>query len=66
MEYETLLPGSGIGLSNALLYRMCGFDFFYAGSHAFFQADILLMLTAVKIPLFQLLAAWGCRRKARR
>lgn len=63
---EALLPGSGIGLSNALLYRMYGFDFFYAGSHAFFQADVFLVLTAVKIPLFLLLAAWGCRRKVRR
>lgn len=63
---EALLPGSGIGLSNALLYRMYNFDFFLLGDHAWFQADVLLVLAAVKILLFLALAAWGCRRKARR
>lgn len=63
---EALLPGSGIGLSNALLYRLYNFDFFLLGDHAWFQADVLLVLAAVKIPLFLLLAAWGCRRKVRR
>ena len=38
---STLLPAGGIGLSNALLYKMIGFDFLYAGGHAFFQADVL-------------------------
>ena len=63
---EALLPGSGIGLSNALLYRMYNFDFFLLGDHAWFQADVLLVLAVIKIPLFLALAAWGCRRKVRR
>lgn len=36
---STLIPAGGIGLSNALLYKMISFDFLYAGGHAFFQAD---------------------------
>lgn len=63
---EALLPGSGIGLSNALLYRMYNFDFFLLGDHAWFQADVLLVLAVIKIPLFLALAAWGCRRNVRR
>ena len=34
---STLIPAGGIGLSNALLYKMISFDFLYAGGHAFFQ-----------------------------
>ena len=32
---STLLPAGGIGLSNALMYKMISFDFLYAGGHAF-------------------------------
>ena len=32
---STLIPAGGIGLSNALLYKMISFDFLYAGGHAF-------------------------------
>lgn len=62
---STLLPAGGIGLSNALLYKMISFDFLYAGGHAFFQADMLLALAPVKILLLVGLAAWGYRRKTK-
>ena len=58
-----LLPAGGIGLSNALLYKMYNFDFLFAGGHAFFQADVLWALAPVKILLFLALAVWGYRRK---
>ena len=60
---STLLPAGGIGLSNALLYKMYSFDFLFAGGHAFFQADVLRVLAPVKIVLFLALAVWGYRRK---
>lgn len=60
---STLLPAGGIGLSNALLYKMYNFDFLFAGGHAFFQADVLWALAPVKILLFLALAVWGYRRK---
>ena len=60
---STLLPAGGIGLSNALLYKMYSFDFLFAGGHAFFQADVLRALAPVKIVLFLALAVWGYRRK---
>ena len=62
---STLLPAGGIGLSNALLYKMINFDFLYAGGHAFFQADVLLASVPVKIVLLVGLAAWGYLRKTR-
>ena len=62
---STLLPAGGIGLSNALLYKMIGFDFLYAGGHAFFQADVLLASVPIKIVLLVGLAAWGYLRKTR-
>ena len=62
---STLIPAGGIGLSNALLYKMIGFDFLYAGGHAFFQADVLLASAPVKIVLLVGLAAWGYLRKTR-
>lgn len=63
---EALFPGSGIALSSNLLYRLTGFDFFLLGDHAWFQADVLLALTPVKILLFMALALWGYRRKTAR
>ncbi|HAQ97414.1 MAG TPA: hypothetical protein DCR92_09320 [Faecalibacterium sp.] len=60
---STLLPAGGIGLSNALLYKMYSFDFLFAGGHAFFQADVLRALAPVKVVLFLALAVWGYRRK---
>lgn len=60
---STLLPAGGIGLSNALLYKMYNFDFLFAGGHAFFQADVLRALVPIKIVLFLALAVWGYRRK---
>ena len=62
---STLLPAGGIGLSNALLYKMISFDFLYAGGHAFFQADVLLASAPVKIVLLVGLAAWGYLRKTK-
>ena len=62
---STLLPAGGIGLSNALMYKMIGFDFLYAGGHAFFQADVLLASAPVKIVLLVGLAAWGYLRKTK-
>lgn len=62
---STLLPAGGIGLSNSLLYKMIGFDFLYAGSHAFFQADVLLALAPVKLVLLIGLAGWGYLRKTK-
>ena len=55
----------GIGLSNALLYKMIGFDFLYAGGRAFFQADVLLASAPIKIVLLVGLAAWGYLRKTK-
>lgn len=62
---STLLPAGGIGLSNALQYKMISFDFLYAGGQAFFQADVLLALAPVKILLLIGLAAWGYRQKTK-
>ena len=62
---STLIPAGGIGLSNALLYKMIGFDFLYAGGHAFFQADVLLASAPIKIVLLVGLAAWGYLRKTK-
>ena len=62
---STLLPAGGIGLSNALMYKMISFDFLYAGGHAFFQADVLLASAPVKIVLLVGLAAWGYLRKTK-
>lgn len=62
---STLLPAGGIGLSNALLYKMIGFDFLYAGGRAFFQADVLLALAPIKIALLVVLAGWGYLRKTK-
>ena len=61
----TMLPAGGIGLSNALLYKMISFDFLYAGGHAFFQADVLLASAPIKIVLLVGLAAWGYLRKTK-
>ena len=63
---SVLLPAGGIGLSNALLYKMYNFDFLFAGGHAFFQADVLRVLAPVKILIFLALALWGYRRKTAR
>lgn len=63
---STLLPAGGIGLSNALLYKMYNFDFHFAGGHAFFQADVLRALAPGKIVLFLALALWGYKRKTAR
>ena len=60
---STLIPAGGIGLSNALLYKMISFDFLYAGGHAFFQADVLLASAPIKIVLLVGLAVWGYLRK---
>ena len=62
---STLIPAGGIGLSNALLYKMISFDFLYAGGHAFFQADVLLASAPIKIVLLVGLAAWGYLRKTK-
>ena len=62
---STLIPAGGIGLSNALLYKMISFDFLYAGRHAFFQADVLLASAPIKIVLLVGLAAWGYLRKTK-
>ena len=62
---STLIPAGGIGLSNALLYKMIGFDFLYAGGHAFFQADVLLASAPIKIVLLVGLAIWGYLRKTK-
>ena len=62
---STLLPAGGIGLSNALQYKMISFDFLYAGGHAFFQADVLLASAPIKIVLLVGLAAWGYLRKTK-
>ena len=62
---STLLPAGGIGLSNALMYKMISFDFLYAGGHAFFQADVLLASAPIKIVLLVGLAAWGYLRKTK-
>lgn len=62
---STLIPAGGIGLSNALLYKMISFDFLYAGGHAFFQADVLLASAPIKIILLVGLAAWGYLRKTK-
>ena len=60
---STLLPAGGIGLSNALMYKMISFDFLYAGEHAFFQADVAS--APIKIVLLVGLAAWGYLRKTK-
>lgn len=62
---STLIPAGGIGLSNALLYKMISFDFLYAGGHTFFQADVLLASAPIKIVLLVGLAAWGYLRKTK-
>ena len=62
---STLLPAGGIGFSNALQYKMTGFDFLYAGGHAFFRADVLLASAPIKIILLVGLAAWGYLRKTK-
>ena len=62
---SVVLPAGGIGLSNALMYKMISFDFLYAGGHAFFQADVLLASAPIKIVLLVGLAAWGYLRKTK-
>lgn len=49
---QALLPGAGIGLGNSLLYAMTDFDFLHLGSASFWNTDVMLVLTLVKIPLF--------------
>lgn len=60
-----ILPSGGIGLGNSILYSMYDFIFLHIGRASFWNADVLLILGVIKIPVF----AWGaissyCRRYA--
>lgn len=58
-----ILPSGGIGLSNCLLYAMTDFDFLHVGQASIWNVDLLLVIRAVEIPLFALLAVYTyCRR----
>ncbi len=58
-----ILPSGGIGLSNSLLYAMTDFDFLHIGQTSVWNVDLLLVIRAVEIPVFVLLAFYTyCRR----
>ncbi|MCM1144687.1 MAG: ABC transporter permease subunit [Blautia sp.] len=60
-----LLPSGGIGLTNSLLYALCDYTFLHIGAASFWNVDVLLVLAAIKVPVFLALAAGGyCRRYA--
>lgn len=58
-----ILPSGGIGLNNSFLYAMFDYTFLHIGSVSFWNADLLLILAVIKIPVFLFLAVTSyCRR----
>lgn len=53
-----ILPSGGIGLSNSFLYAMLDYTFLHIGTASFWNADMLVWLSFIKIPLFFGLAVW--------
>lgn len=47
-----ILPGSGIGLQNSLLYAVTGREFLRLGSLSFWSPYVILTAAAVEIPVF--------------
>lgn len=47
-----ILPGSGIGLQNSLLYALTGREFLRLGSLSFWSPYVILAAAAVEIPVF--------------
>ena len=53
---STILPSAGIGLQNNFLYQLYGFNFLYVGDMSFWTPYIILISSAVEIPVFVFLA----------
>lgn len=60
-----ILPGSGIGLQNSLLYAVTGREFLRLGSLSFWNPYVILAAAAVEIPVFIGLAIYCyCHQRA--
>lgn len=51
-----LLPSSGIGLQNNFLYQMADFNYLHLGSMSFWTPYVIVLLAAIEIPIFIVLA----------
>lgn len=60
---QCFLPSGGIGLANSVLYMLTDYDYLHLSSVSFWNADVLLAVTAAEIPLFLLLVMIRYQRK---
>lgn len=60
---QCFLASGGIGTGNSILYMLTEFDFVHMGSASFWNVDMLLLVTAVEIPVFLLLTVIAYCRK---
>jgi len=56
---STILPSAGIGLKNNFLSQLCDFNFLYIGKISIWTPYIILVSSAVEIPMFLFLAAYS-------
>lgn len=60
---QCFLASGGIGLGNSILYSLIDYVYLHIGSISIWNVDMMLIVTAVEIPLFLLLAAISYTKK---
>lgn len=50
--FSFILPSSGIGMQNSLLYQLTGFNFLYIGSISIWSPYVIMATAAIEIPVF--------------
>jgi hypothetical protein len=51
-----ILPSAGVGMKNSLLYQLIDLNYLHIGPISLWTPDVILVATAVEIPVFLLLA----------
>ncbi|MDO4650266.1 MAG: ABC transporter permease [Eubacteriales bacterium] len=61
---QCFMPSGGIGTSNSILYMFINFDFLPVGNKAFWNAEAILVISAVEIIVFITLTLFVSKRRA--
>lgn len=61
---QCFLASGGIGTSNSILYALIDYNFLHIGSSSFWNVDMMLIVTAVEIPVFLLMTLLSyCKKR---
>jgi len=58
-HFGYILPSSGIGLKNSLLYQLVDFNFLNIGGISIWSPAIIIFVAIIEFLLFSFLAIWS-------